>query len=295
MKNGFRNWSDVRIFLAVMREGSTLAASHRLEMSQPTVARRIETLEHDLGLVLFDRDTRGYHPTGAARDLVPMAEAMEAAADALCGKVAELTAVRTIRITAVNRNFSARAMAIFDGFAETHPEIGFEFLPDVVPLDLIAGEADIALRLTRNPVNPDLICRYISTAQFTLYGSDSYAQKNGLPRCVEDMTRHRFISFLRPGVPAALHEWLLRHVAEDRIVQVFSDIDLMQAAVASGRGLGVLNLRMASDTPGILPCFDPIPELDVQHLMLISPEAYRRREVKSFVTYFAPRYAALYR
>gem|GEM_PF-4454233 len=45
----------------------------------------------------------------------------------------------------------------------------------------------------------------------------------------------------------------------------------------------------------MMPCFDPIPELEMQHLMLISPEAYRRRQVKAFVSHFAPRYAALYR
>ncbi len=50
-----------------------------------------------------------------------------------------------------------------------------------------------------------------------------------------------------------------------------------------------------ADTPGMMPCFDPIPELEMQRLMLISPEAYRRREVKAFVSHFAPRYAALYR
>ncbi|UWR05714.1 helix-turn-helix domain-containing protein [Ruegeria conchae] len=41
MKNGFRNWSDIRVFLSVFREGSTLAASRKLQVSQPTVARRI--------------------------------------------------------------------------------------------------------------------------------------------------------------------------------------------------------------------------------------------------------------
>ena len=56
MKSEFRDWSDVRVFLAVVRAGSTLAASNSLGMAQPTVARRIEALEHALGLVLFERD-----------------------------------------------------------------------------------------------------------------------------------------------------------------------------------------------------------------------------------------------
>lgn len=295
MKNSFCMWSEVRVFLAVVREGSTLAASRQLGMAQPTVARRIEALEHALGLVLFEKDTRGFRPTSAAFELLPQAEAMEAAAEALYGKVAELTAPQVIRITAPNRNFSPRAMAIFEDFSDLHPEVAFDFLPDVQPLDLMAGEADIAMRLTRNPVDPDLIRRKISTAQFTLFGSERYAEKHGLPRSVEEMPGHRFVSFFRSGVPPALHEWLLRHVPESQVVQVFSEIDLLHAAIVSGRALGVQNLRLAADTPGMMPCFDPIPELEMQHLMLISPEAYRRREVKAFVSHFAPRYAALYR
>ena len=73
-------WSDVRVFLAVLRAGSTLGAAECLAMSQPTVARRIDALEHCLGLALFDRDTRGTRPTAAALRLRPMAEAMETAA-----------------------------------------------------------------------------------------------------------------------------------------------------------------------------------------------------------------------
>ena len=42
MKGVFQNLSDVRVFLAVLRAGSTLAASKTLGMAQPTVARRIE-------------------------------------------------------------------------------------------------------------------------------------------------------------------------------------------------------------------------------------------------------------
>ncbi|MBT8425437.1 MAG: LysR family transcriptional regulator, partial [Silicimonas sp.] len=52
MKSEFRNWSDIRVFLAVIREGSTLAASRKLGVAQPTVARRIDALEHETGLIL---------------------------------------------------------------------------------------------------------------------------------------------------------------------------------------------------------------------------------------------------
>lgn len=295
MKKPFCMWSELRVFLAVVRAGSTLAASRKLGMAQPTVARRIEALEHALGLVLFDKDTRGFRPTSAGREILPEAEAMEAAAEALCSKVGKLTAVRAIRITAFTHNFSPRAMAIFDDFAELHPEVTFEFLPGMRPLDLMAGEADIALRLTRAAPHPDLVCRKISTAQFTLYGSESYAEAHGLPRSIDDMKHHRVVSFRRPDVQPWHHDWTAKAMGAEGIAQVYGEVDLLNAAIASGRALGIMNVRLAEATGGLLRCFDPVEELEAQHLLLVAPEAWRRPEVKAFVKFFAPRYTAIFR
>jgi DNA-binding transcriptional LysR family regulator len=59
-----------------------------------------------------------------------------------------------------------------------------------------------------------------------------------------------------------------------------------------------MNLRMAEadEAAGrLIRCFPPPEELSKQHLMLVSPDAYRRAEVKEFTKFFAPRYAAIFR
>ena len=43
------DWNDLRYFLAVAREGSTLAAARSLRTSQTTVARRVAALERAIG------------------------------------------------------------------------------------------------------------------------------------------------------------------------------------------------------------------------------------------------------
>ena len=295
MKSEFRAWSDIRVFLAVMREGSTLSASRTLSMSQPTVARRIEALEHETGLTLFERDTRGFRPTRAARTLLPQAEAIEAAAHAFAAGAEDLSAPRPIRITAFSANFSMRASNIFGEFSALHPEIQFEFLPSVKVLDLMKGEADIALRLTRSDPSPDLICRQISIARFALYGTAAYADRHGLPASENDLAGHRFVTFRHRDVPALIDDWLTARVPEDRIVLRCAEIDVMHAAIRAGQGLGIVNVRMAESDPAYLQCFDPLPELESRHLMLISPEAHRRPEVRAFTKFFAPRYAAIYK
>lgn len=298
MKNGFQNWSDVRVFLAVCRKGSTLAASQVLGVAQPTVARRIEALEHVFGLTLFERDNRGFRPTEAARTLLPLAEALEAAAVALADKAHDLSQPRPIRITAFSANFSWRATDIFTAFMGLHPNIQFEFLPEANVLDLMAGEADIALRITAQQPDPELICRHISTARFTLFGAPAYAEKHGLPKSPEEMRRHTFVTSERGSMLNRFRDWMLRYVSPDRFILQFTEVALMYSAVRSGRALGIMNLRMVEEEEkagALIRCFDPPEELSAQHIMLISPEAYRRSEVREFTKFFAPRYAAIFR
>lgn len=297
MKNGFRNWSDVRVFLAVCRKGSTLAASHELGMAQPTVARRVEALERVLCLKLFERDNRGFRPTQGARALLPLAEALEASATGIAAKARELSRPRPIRVTAYSANFSPRVTDIFTAFSGLHPEVEFELLPGAKPLDLMAGEADVALRITAETPHPDLICRPISTARFTLFGAPAYAQKHGLPKSPADMRDHFFVTSDRGGMLVRFQDWMARHAPPDRFVQKFGEVTLMHAAVKAGRGLGVINLRMAEEDEKaglLIRCFEPPEELSAQHILLVSPDAYRRAEIKAFVRFFAPRYKAIF-
>ncbi|KIC22845.1 MULTISPECIES: LysR family transcriptional regulator [unclassified Leisingera] len=289
------NWSDLRVFLAVAREGSTLAASRKLGMAQPTVARRIDALEHATGLVLFERDTRGFRLTANGQDLVIGAEAVETAARAFASQAAELAEVKPIRITAYSANFSPRMIDIVNGFSAENPGVAFEFLPSVKTLDLVAGEADIALRLARTEPSPSLIARKISDAKWSLFGGTDYAARFGLPGTPGDLKGHRFVTFQRGDVPNVFHEWLMERVGPDQIVASYSELDLMHAAIRSGQGLGITNVKLVEPDTSLIRCFDEIKELSVPHLMLISPDAYRRSEVRAFVKYFAPRYAAIYK
>jgi DNA-binding transcriptional LysR family regulator len=298
MTRRFRSWSDVRVFLAVVREGSTLAASRSLEMAQPTVARRIDALEHETGLVLFERDPRGFHATAAAQALVPVAEALEQAAGAFETTAEGLSRPAPIRVTAAVSNFSPRVTEIFTEFSALHPEVDFEFLSSVRTLDLIGGEADVALRVTRSEPDPRLVRRLVSTARFTVYGSAAYAAMHGLPDRPEALQGHVFVDYAREDVRFSTRDWLLRHVTPDRITITFGETQLVDAAIRSGRALGIANVRRMDEDEAagkVVRCFDPPEDWSAPHYLLISPQAWRRTEVKTFVKFFAPRYARIFK
>jgi len=294
MKNEFRNWSDVRVFLAVIREGSTLAASRKLGVAQPTVARRIEALENEIGLTLFERDTRGFRPTEEARSLYLLAEAIEEATENFSNKTRELAERRPIRITAPGY-FSDKVSDIFSEFVALNPGVAFEFIASLKVLNLSEGEADIALRVSRNEPDETLICRKISTAKWALFGAQTYADKFGLPTSLDELQGHRFVTFENDDVPSHERNWLLSHVSPDQIVMSFSEPEMVRASIRAGHGLGLVNLRLAAADKTLIRCFGNIEELSSSNMMLIAPDAYRRPEVKAFTKFFAPRYAATFK
>src|SRR5437899_12880585 len=72
------DWDDVRVFLAVAREGSMRAAGRALGLSQPTIARRLAAFEGSFGgPTLFDRLPEGLRLNAAGEQLIPAAESVE--------------------------------------------------------------------------------------------------------------------------------------------------------------------------------------------------------------------------
>src|ERR1700687_4322990 len=75
---GAMDWDDVRVFLAVARQGSMRAAGRALGLSQPTIARRLAAFEATFsGATLFDRLPEGLRLNAAAERLSSAAESVE--------------------------------------------------------------------------------------------------------------------------------------------------------------------------------------------------------------------------
>lgn len=296
MKSAFENWSDIRVFLAVLRTGSTLAASRQLGMSQPTVARRIDALEHALRLTLFERDTRGFRATQEGARLKIAAEAIEASVGVFVGEVenALRSNSRPIRITAPRTNFSANFARILADFTAEHPGTHFEFISTYDLLDLSAGEADVAIRIASKIDDDRLICRKLTVVTASLYASKGYAAQHGLPGSPSEFGGHKFVVFDRYTRSIAVNDWLLERIDRSQIVTSCSEVEAMTAAIKIGMGIGVLPTSLARDDSDLVRCFPPPEGTSSNSWLLVSPDAYRREEVRAFTAFFAPRFQAIF-
>ena len=281
MQSRFHDWSDARIFLAVVRAGSTLAASRELGMTQTTVARRIDGLEQKLGIDLFRRDTRGFHLSENACPLVKAAEAMEDASRAFeaAAQAVRETQSGAIRFTAWDDAMSAEFGAIFSDFSAANPRVGFEFLATESIVNLADGEADVALRLTGEIADDTLIGRRVGQTHWTYYASKAYDAERGTPDAFsDDMEQHTVVH--------------LQHIKSNRknILRCRSASEILMA-LRTNRGIGPLPIIQGDPEPSLVRCFPPPPGSELQVWLLASPAAYQRPEVRRFMAFAAPRFA----
>ena len=168
------DWNDLRYFLAVAREGSTLGAARRLRLSQTTVARRIAALEGALGFPLFDKKQAGYALTPLGRDLLGRAEQVEKSAESF----AEAAAAQSrdlsgsVKITTEEIYAITLLAPLLAELHQKHPEIRIELDTSQAVRDLGAGEADISLRSTDKAEQPaGVVGRRLGVDDWTLYCS----------------------------------------------------------------------------------------------------------------------------
>lgn len=147
---------EIEAFLAVAREGQFTRAALLLHLSQPAVSRRIETLENELGVRLFERLPQGIRLTTAGEAFRPHAERIAAAAtdalrairdldDAASGQVA-IALVGTLASTSLPR----RLRAVRERFPRVLLTVRTARSDQVSQL-VRQGEADIGLRYFDDP------------------------------------------------------------------------------------------------------------------------------------------------
>jgi len=191
-------WEFYRSFLAVMREGSLSGAARLLGLTQPTVGRHVDALEEALGVTLFTRSQNGLAPTESALSLMPHAEAMASAAEAL-RRAASGTADEdrgTVRLTASEIVGTEVMPPILTAFREKHPLIEVEMLISNRNTDLLRREADIAIRMAQ-PTQGALVAKKVGTVELGLHAHPSYIEKHGLPSSMEELATHPVIGYDR--------------------------------------------------------------------------------------------------
>jgi DNA-binding transcriptional LysR family regulator len=280
------DWDDLRHFLAVAREGSTIAAARALGVNQSTVQRRLVALEREFGQPLVSRTPTGYSLTSFGSSLLPSAQAVEASVAQLGSHAmrAAHDVDARLRVTCPEP-IMARLMPLIERFQATHPHLAVELVTSDRYLDLSKGDADVAFR--SGDTDADLVGRKIADSIWAVYASEAYLDREGRPATLTDLARHSLITFDQSLAKHRLVSWL-QDVAPDAHVaaRVSSVLGLLQAA-RSGAGIAALPANIADADPQLIQIFGPVPELTRSWKILTTKTLRRTARVSELFDFIA--------
>lgn len=260
------DWDDLRFFLAVIEHGSTKRAAQALKVDQTTCARRVASLETSLGLELFMRDEGRYRPTKDALELVERAREMALAADRFLdladGKMRSQS--RRLRITGEEAMAAAFIFPAVARFTRLHPDIHIEVDVSSDKRDLLAGEADVAIRGGPAPEDPGLVRRSLGDDPFGFYCSSSYPSP---PTSYEFLRQHPIACF--DVVRSRLEQIGLA----ENVRHVTNSATALRRIIEEGTVIGPLPRSVGEASPPLHLCFTIPVESSI---WLVYPERIRK-------------------
>ncbi|HRP86867.1 MAG TPA: LysR family transcriptional regulator [Gammaproteobacteria bacterium] len=190
--------NDTLIFVKVVEHGSFVGAARSLRVPKTTVSRKVQELESRLGAQLLHRTTRKLglteagniyyeHSQRIARDLT---EAESAVSQLQAGPRGWL------RFTAPYSIGIDKIAPLLGEFHRRHPEVRVEMMLSNEPLDLIASEIDVALRLGELP-DSSLVARRLGSLRTQVFASSSYIERHGEPMHPDELQYHRALAMAK--------------------------------------------------------------------------------------------------
>lgn len=187
---------DLRLFVKIVDCGGIARAAEEMNIAKSAVSRRLAQLEDRYGVRLIDRQPRVWEITTAGQELYQRASAMVSDADDLDADFLHVghTPKGPLSIT-VAREFGLTFLkpTLFR-FAEDHPQIDLLIDFDDRTVDLEAENYDLAVRVTATELK-GLNCHRIGTTRHGLFASRTYAEANGLPTTLEQLTDHPLLHY----------------------------------------------------------------------------------------------------
>lgn len=235
------DWDNLRFFLELARSGTLVGAARRLAVDHTTVARRIQTLEKQVGTALFSREADGHRLTEAGRRLQPQVEAMESAF-----LTVESTTPTSneglsglVRIGATE-GFGTIVLAPHLAlFAQQHPKLVIDLLAMPRLVHLSRREADIVISLER-PARGPVVVTKLTDYVLRLYASKEYLAKHGAIRTRDDLRGHTFISYVDDLLFSKELQYLDELYRPDSFALRSTSILAQYQATVAGAGIAVL-------------------------------------------------------
>ncbi|HEV7318069.1 MAG TPA: LysR family transcriptional regulator [Ensifer sp.] len=230
------------VFLAVVEEGDFSAAARRLRMTPSAVSKIIGRLEARLGVRLLQRSTRSISLTTEG---IAYAESsrrilgdMEDAEFAIQPGAEPRGRLRVSLPSAFGHRL---IVPMLPAFIERYPDIELELDFSDAIVDLLNGDADIAVRVAE-PTDTTLVTRRLAANRRVICAAPGYLERHGIPETPDDLQRHVCLAITAHG---RLNVWEFDDEGGRRAIRVRGPVEansteaLRRLALA---GIGIVRL-----------------------------------------------------
>ena len=232
-------FSDLQIFLTVVRAGGINRAAEVLHRAQSSVTSRIQVLEDKVGVQLFLREGRRLQLSPAGKILVGYAERIVALSREAASAVQADQPTGVLRLGAMESTAAVRLPGPLGRFHDRYPDVA---------LELYSGDPrDLVNKVLHSELDAALIADPVSDRRLetmAIYDEELVIvaeAKHGTIASPKDLPSKSILAF-HPGCPhrKRLEDWFARgHVIPERIVEVGS-YHLILGCVAVGMGVALV-------------------------------------------------------
>lgn len=285
---------EMAAFLRIVERGGFAAAAQGFPLTPSALSKLVSRLEARLGVRLLARTTRriALTPEGEtylsrARDILALIEAAEA--DVTTGLARPRGHLRVNTGSAYAKH---RLIPLLPGFLARYPEITLDLAINDHRVDLVAAQADVALR-TGTLEDSTLVARKLGEGPRVICAAPAYLARRGTPLIPRDLLGHDCIVLhglsRLPAWPFREGEGIVTLPVRGRLTSDGADalVDMAQA------GLGIIRVTEFLVAEAIA-AGRLVPLLEAAHASesvpvwaVMAPGRHRMPRVQAFVDYLA--------
>ncbi len=227
----------LRYFDEVARAGSIRQAAERLHIAPSAVNRRIQDLEDELGVALFERVPRGMRLTPAGELFVQYVRTRASALDLVRSQIEELQGLRrgSVRLVASQALAPEFMPSLISSFRSSRPLVDFQVgIGDheqaLEALRAFETEVVLVFNLAASP-DLEMVAQFEQRLMVTMHRTHPLAQRPGGVRLRECMNYPLVLPNREAGGRQLLERYLLRSSVKLRPVVESNSFEFLRACL----------------------------------------------------------------
>ena len=198
---------EMQAFISVVDSGSITGAAEQLGQTISATSRTLARLEAKLSTTLMRRSTRRLELTEEGATFLTRARQIVASVQ----ETEELMTLRRnqpegrLRVDAASPFMRHVIVPLVASYRARYPQVQLELTSNEGVIDLLERRTDVAIRIG-SLKDSSLHATPIASSGIRVLASPGYLAEYGMPRSVEELTKHPLLGFMQPE---SLNDWPL--------------------------------------------------------------------------------------